>query len=83
MAPPPPRQLIIHDFLRTEDRLFLSIHPYSYKIRLVDIQPDPPLNIGRFCHEELLVKETLECVLFRGGASHTQSSSPYYRDISS
>ncbi len=23
------------------------------------------------------VRETLECVLFRGGASHTQSSSPF------
>ena len=83
MALPPLLQLIIHDFVRTEDRLFFSVHPYSHKIRLVDIQPDPTTNIGRLWHEELLVKETLECVLFRGGASHTQSSSPYNGDISS
>ncbi len=45
MLAPPLFQLFIHDFVRTEDRLFFSVHPYSHKIRLVDIQPDPTTNI--------------------------------------
>lgn len=50
-------ELVVGNFVGTEDSLLFGIDTHGHKIGLVDVQPDPTLNVGRLCHKDLLSEE--------------------------